>query len=203
MVKRTKNGIKWSSHEVRFGNDWLFFKRLIRSSISRNIFMIIGTIRRSQNVIDSYEILFWIKCIYGKAMTMTMKPSRYLRSMTLSSLPFLWSSIPSYDEIVNDNAEDDDDDEFDKAEEFERKFNFRYQEPDADFVCLIDLHIPLFTLVFLVETLSSNNRKQCSSKGWTSKIETCREETTPRIRTKTKTRRNQTFEEFEEERNSQ
>lgn len=42
-------------------------------------------------------------------------------------------SIPSYDEIVNQN--EDDDEEFENAEEFERKFNFRYQEPDAEFVC--------------------------------------------------------------------
>lgn len=56
------------------------------------------------------------------------------------SHPFLSSRIPSYDEIVNEKQEDDDD-EFDKAEEFERKFNFRYQEPDADFVYLIDLHL--------------------------------------------------------------
>lgn len=44
--------------------------------------------------------------------------------------------IPSYDEIINGNQEEEEDDEkeFEKAEEFERKFNFRYQEPDAEFV---------------------------------------------------------------------
>ena len=41
-------------------------------------------------------------------------------------------SIPSYNEIVNQN--EDEDEEFEKAEEFERKYNFRYQEPDAEFV---------------------------------------------------------------------
>ncbi|CAF1589338.1 unnamed protein product [Adineta ricciae] len=42
------------------------------------------------------------------------------------------TNIPSYDEIVNQN--EDEDEEFEKAEEFERKFNFRYQEPDAEFL---------------------------------------------------------------------
>ncbi|CAF4173494.1 unnamed protein product [Rotaria sp. Silwood2] len=40
--------------------------------------------------------------------------------------------IPSYDEIIN--QKEDDDEEFEKAEEFERKFNFRYQEPDSEFL---------------------------------------------------------------------
>jgi protein KRI1 len=44
--------------------------------------------------------------------------------------------IPSYDEIINQNEEEDDDEEFETAEEFERKYNFRYQEPDSEFVCL-------------------------------------------------------------------
>lgn len=39
--------------------------------------------------------------------------------------------IPSYDEIINEDEE-----ELEKAEEFERKFNFRFQEPDAEFVRL-------------------------------------------------------------------
>jgi len=47
---------------------------------------------------------------------------------------FLLFRIPSYNEIINQN-EDEDDEEFEKAEEFERKFNFRYQEPDSEFVC--------------------------------------------------------------------
>ncbi|KAJ7381994.1 KRRI-Interacting protein 1 [Desmophyllum pertusum] len=40
--------------------------------------------------------------------------------------------IPTYDEIVGDDEEDES--EFQKQEEFERKFNFRYEEPDAEFI---------------------------------------------------------------------
>jgi hypothetical protein len=60
--------------------------------------------------------------------------------------------IPSYEEIVNE-----DDDEYEKAEEFERKFNFRYQEPDAEFVC-IQIFCSLMMIIVVVKTISSNNR---------------------------------------------
>ncbi len=70
---------------------------------------------------------------------------------------FLLFRIPSYDEIINQH-EDDDDEEFEKAEEFERKFNFRYQEPDAEFVYILIFNT-LFDeimIIVLVKTISSN-----------------------------------------------
>ena len=39
--------------------------------------------------------------------------------------------IPSYDELVCDHHDDEDEDEVEKQEEFERKYNFRFEEPGA------------------------------------------------------------------------
>ena len=78
--------------------------------------------------------------------TMMMKRSKYFLFLR-QEIPFSSSSIPTYDEIIN-GKEEDDDEEFEKAEEFERKFNFRYQEPDAEFVSRFDPPSPSSLIFF-------------------------------------------------------
>ena len=44
-------------------------------------------------------------------------------------------SIPTYSEIVGSSDESEDERAIDEQEDFERRYNFRFEEPDSEFVC--------------------------------------------------------------------
>lgn len=59
------------------------------------------------------------------------KDEMFLKDYLLNKRYLGRDGVPTYDEIVGGISEDDE--EFDKQEEFEYQYNFRYEEPDTDF----------------------------------------------------------------------
>merc|ERR550519_1529412 len=63
------------------------------------------------------------------------KSESFLKDYLLNKR-YLDDDVPTYDEVVHDSdgGLSEDEENVRKQEEFEHKFNFRFEEPDADFI---------------------------------------------------------------------
>ena len=51
----------------------------------------------------------------------------------------VFTSVPTYDEIVQSSSDEDlneDTEQLVKQDQFERAYNFRFEEPNKDYVCI-------------------------------------------------------------------
>ena len=72
-----------------------------------------------------------------------------------SNLPFHYYRIPTYDEIVEEGFSDEEA-QLEKEEAFERKYNFRFEQPDEDFVSVLGCMVCLLIIYNGINSMEAN-----------------------------------------------